>query len=404
MQRRETSLPLAPNHAAKFIPVCDSRNRRVPGLHQRNGRFYAQLWVERGDGRKTARRFALFNGDGLAVKNLAEAKEAVEIKRSERRQNALPSLGRKPTFDDYCDTYFANKIIQRKRPATLLSERMALARWREHFGQVRVDRITPALIGSHTERRLGGGIFCGNLRQPVAARTANLDLIILRNVLKLAREQGLLRELPRTKFLEEEPPPKRTLLSPGQFDGILELVTTACPKNAVQFADYLRFLAFTGAREKEALRIRWEDVDFEHAIVTIGADGLSKNGKARDVEFNPHLAALLREMDARRAPDCSWLFPSPQRGPRDVHAKRFRESLKLVRARAGLPGLGFHDFRHYFCSACVMAGIDFMTISLWLGHSDGGVLVGSVYGHLLDHHRADMAARLTIGNKQKNSG
>jgi len=44
-----------------------------------------------------------------------------------------------------------------------------------------------------------------------------------------------------------------------------------------------------------------------------------------------------------------------------------------------------------------MAGIDFMTIAAWLGHKDGGILIGKVYGHLLDEHRQKMAAKLTIG-------
>lgn len=69
----------------------------------------------------------------------------------------------------------------------------------------------------------------------------------------------------------------------------------------------------------------------------------------------------------------------------------------MARNAAGLPWVGFHDLRHFFCSACVMAGIDFMTIAAWLGHKDGGILVGKVYGHLLDEHRAKMAGRLTIG-------
>jgi hypothetical protein len=41
--------------------------------------------------------------------------------------------------------------------------------------------------------------------------------------------------------------------------------------------------------------------------------------------------------------------------------------------------------------------IDFMTIASWLGHKDGGILIGKVYGHLLDEHRQKMAAKLTIG-------
>jgi integrase len=159
----------------------------------------------------------------------------------------------------------------------------------------------------------------------------------------------------------------------------------------------LRFLAFSGAREKEALRIKWADVDFERERVTIGADRLTKNWESRTVEFNPQLGALLREMHARRPPDCSWLFPSPQRGPRNEHAKSFRESLKIARAAAGLHWVGFHDLRHYFCSVCVMAGIDFMTIAAWLGHKDGGILVGKVYGHLLDEHRQRAAKQVRFG-------
>ncbi len=115
------------------------------------------------------------------------------------------------------------------------------------------------------------------------------------------------------------------------------------------------------------------------------------------MEFNPQLGALLCEMHARRAPDCSWLFPSPQRGPRDEHAKSFRESLKIARKAAGLEWVGFHDLRHYFCSVCVMAGIDFMTIAAWLGHKDGGILVGKVYGHLLDEHRSKAAKLVRFG-------
>ena len=72
------------------------------------------------------------------------------------------------------------------------------------------------------------------------------------------------------------------------------------------------------------------------------------------------------------------------------------KSFKLVRLKAGLPHIGFHDFRHFFASQCVMAGIDFMTVAHWLGHSDGGVLVGKVYGHLADAHKRRMADGLRI--------
>jgi hypothetical protein len=59
------------NHFAKFMPVRDSRNRRVRGLYQRNGRYYAQLWVDCGYGKKSPRRFPLFTPDNLARAHFA---------------------------------------------------------------------------------------------------------------------------------------------------------------------------------------------------------------------------------------------------------------------------------------------------------------------------------------------
>jgi len=85
-------------------------------------------------------------------------------------------------------------------------------------------------------------------------------------------------------------------------------------------------------------------------------------------------------MQTRRAPDTEWMFPSPQRGEKDIPAKSLRETLEAARTAADLPAFGFHDCRHLFISMSVMAGIDFMTIAEWVGHQDGGVLIGKVYG------------------------
>jgi integrase len=187
-------------------------------------------------------------------------------------------------------------------------------------------------------------------------------------------------------------------------------------KNAQQFVDYVRLLAYSGAREQEALALRWQDVDFEQGQLTIGATGDTKNQTARVVDFNPKLRAHLEDMATRLAPDAQWLFPSPQRGEKDIHAKSFRESLKLARRRAGMEyskaepadkapvtikrerqGVAFHDLRHHFISYAVMSGIDYMTIASWVGHRDGGILVGKVYGHLADIHKKAQAEKLNFG-------
>jgi hypothetical protein len=43
-----------------------------------------------------------------------------------------------------------------------------------------------------------------------------------------------------------------------------------------------------------------------------------------------------------------------------------------------------------------------MTIAAWVGHKDGGVLIGKVYGHLSKDHKADMAKKLSLFKKHEN--
>ena len=181
-------------HRPQFMPARDSRNRRVHGVYVRNGGFYAQLWVDLGNGKKAARRMPLFDAENLPIRALAVAKEALEIKRHDRRESRLRTLGRKPSLANYQTTYFEKARVQRKRPGTLQIERQSLARWCDYIGHVRIDQISPALIIGFIEKRLKGGTFGGRQLEPVSERTANLDLLMLRNLLNSAVADGLLRE------------------------------------------------------------------------------------------------------------------------------------------------------------------------------------------------------------------
>jgi len=43
-----------------------------------------------------------------------------------------------------------------------------------------------------------------------------------------------------------------------------------------------------------------------------------------------------------------------------------------------------------------MSGIDYMTIAKWVGHRDGGILIGKVYGHPGDDHARAQAMRVNL--------
>jgi integrase len=377
----DRSVEGAKNHAVRFVVVTDSRKRKIRGLWKRGDRYYAQLRMEVEGGQTKPKRIA------LKATTLEQARAELEKIRTENRAGKLELPGRRPSFSEFAEEYLASATHDQKSDSTRRAERVILGYWKTHLGGVALDKITPVMVKAYREKRLGQG---------VKARTVNIETVTFYAVLKFAVDCGVIASFPRVPQLKQKPAPIRQLLSPQEVERLLRHCMHDTTKNADLLKFYLQFLALSGAREKEALRIRWSDVDFANRQVTIGSDGSAKNARHRSVTFSSELEFLLREMCERRQPDSSFLFPSAQRGSKDIHARSLRESFRQVRRAAGLPWVGFHDLRHLFASQCVMNGLDFMTIAHWLGHSDGGILVGKVYGHLADAHKTRMADGLSI--------
>lgn len=340
----------------------------------------------------------------------AEAKQEFDKLVAERNENRLRHIGRSPKIADYLkETYLLRLETSGKKPDTLVTQKGHLNRWKESIGHLYLDKIKPHHLTAHLQKLKTEGR---------ASRTCNLSLVCLRNMLKSAKVDGFIKVLPVDGIIWQRTEKNAHRLCTREDIDQICTAALAASKNGAQFAEYIRLLALSGSREQETIKLRWDDVDCDHKLLTIGADADTKNREARRIDFNAKLEAHLKPMYARRAPDSKWEFPSPQRGDKDERAKTFRESRLLTRSAAGcvcpdckqitlgdetpgectrcrgtslerkeeaLPELlqkfGFHDCRHHFISYAVMSGIDFMTIARWVGHKDGGILIGKVYGH-----------------------
>ncbi len=397
---QETSGPKAKRRYS-YQKVKDARKHPIRGLWRRNGVFVARLRVEDDCGAKETKWVPL-----PGCMTVPQAVQELNKLKTDRKDNTLPILGQTPKFAEYVQKYLAHfeSAKDAKRASTVERERCSLNLWIKHFGETRLKHINKAKIRAFVEKRQS--------EDGVSARTANLDVTILRNVLNRAIDDGLLKVLPTDNMRPlKTSPPTRNLVSLAEITKMAEAANKPVfiksrlisegekgqpLKNAKQFSDYLLLLAYSGARRNEALRLRWSDVNFAQQQLTIGSDGLAKNHQARVIDFNAELAAHLQDMHSRRVPDSEWLFPSPQRGTKNVHAKTFVETMRLARKAANVTTFGFHDCRHFFISFCVMSQIDYMTIAKWVGHSDGGVLIGKVYGHLSNEHAKLQAQRINF--------
>ena len=390
-------------HAPSFAKVLDGRKQPIRGLWVRNGRFYAQLTFEDSStGQAVVRRVTLADKAGQPVTTVPQAVAAMAALKVRRSDNDLPVLNRTPKFEDFVKTYltFVKAGDGMKKSATIEKEEYTLRGWIEHLGERRIDKINRSHINAYVAVRLN---------QKLSPRTVNLDVIALNAVLKHAIDEKWIKVLPTQNMRPMKAPTKaRPLFTAADLEKLCAAAMDKrecggpVTKNGQEFCDYLRLMALCGARRNEALALRWQDVDFDRGQLTIGATGDTKNSTSRVVDFNPKLKAHLEDMASRLAADSQWVFPSPQRGDRDIHAMSFQDSLKLAREHAAkkdphLANRTFHDCRHHFISMAVMSGIDYMTIAAWVGHRDGGVLIGKVYGHLADSHKKEQAAKLNFG-------
>lgn len=194
---------------------------------------------------------------------------------------------------------------------------------------------------------------------------ANRDKALLSAAYSYAKVRGYKGDDP-TKRLQvriEERPRQRYV----EDAELTELVKAASPK----VATIARFIALTGMRQGDALRVRLADIDDEGVHYTTG-----KTGTRLVVLWSEELREVVEQARTLwRRFGRVWLFESR---PRGKHAGKpigpytpsgLRALWRPVRAKAGLSDVRLHDLR-------AKAGSDAGTLAegqALMGHADGKV-------------------------------
>lgn len=149
------------------------------------------------------------------------------------------------------------------------------------------------------------------------------------------------------------------------------------------FRAMILFAAYTGVRPSELFVLRWDDLDFERGTMWVqralraGVIGPPKNGKIRQIALPPQAQEALHSF---HPPAGEPLLFTTKR------ASRFAQpTLSMywgpVRAAAGFEGKDFYELRHFCATFLLERGLSADDVALQLGHTDGGKLVLSTYGH-----------------------
>ncbi len=296
-----------------------------------------------------------------------------------------------PTLREFCEARiepWAKSTFEKTTRKSWLWYRTgirALTKYRA-LADARLDGITGELASNFAAHRL---------REGMEISTANNSLRVLRRVLNLAVEWGVLTTAPKVKVLSGERRRERVITSEEEARYL-----AAAPEPLASIAVVL---ADTGTRPEECFRLRWENVTWLN-----GRNGalLVMHGKTaaarRVLPMTLRVRSVLESRwDAAGKPEEGWVWLAPTRSGhvepsslRKQHSKAFVTIADEAKKRDARPVRPFvlYSLRHTFLTRLGESGCDVWTLARIAGHA--AINISARYVHPSEDAVLDAISRL----------
>jgi integrase len=361
--------------------------RRSPGegsIYERsNGLFAGAITVAPGR-RKT------FYG-----KSRREVQQKMVAAMRDHQLGLLPT-GRRQTVEQVLSVWIEQVATPKVRPKTLTTYRQIV---KDHIipslGRVLVEKLRPEQVQALLNQKAAGGLSPRSVFHIRAILRAGINNAVRWGA--VPRNVVTLTDAPRVpsksvQVLTEEQ--ARTLLDAARGHELEGLLTVAVG---------------SALRQGEALGLRWLDVDLErnelhinNALQRIDGELVlvepKTKGSLRTIIMPVVVTAALRDHRQREVKrrqallhDSGFVFCRADGSPLDGTGvtKRFQRLL----AKAGLPGMTFHELRHSSLSLMAASGVQPRVLQEIAGHSNIATTMG-IYTHVLTSGRTDAADKM----------
>jgi integrase len=192
------------------------------------------------------------------------------------------------------------------------------------------------------------------------------ELSRLRSALRWAEAKRLIDRAPKI-WIPAQSPPRDKRMTREQVSAMI----AACEFPHVKLFAILA--ATTGARMGAILSLTWDRIDLDRGLITYADPTVAATKKGR---ATTPINTMAREalIEAHRGATCSYVVEWA--GQRVGSVKK---GLATASARAGLPPVTPHMFRHSAASIMAESGVPMTEIAQLLGHSNTK-MVETVYG------------------------
>jgi integrase len=294
-----------------------------------------------------------------------------------------------PTLKEFCDTRlepWAKATFEHTCKNNWFWFRAGIRRLRacESLAKLTLDEITNEKVAgfaAHEQARLQNR-GRDEEKRGLAVSSINSSIRVLRRVLTLAVEWGLLESTPKLVLLPGEKHRERVVTSDEE--------SRYLKSASALLADVATVLADTGMRPDECYRLRWEEITWANGrngslLVTHGKTAAAR----RVLPMTPRVRATLeRRWDASGKRAQGWVWPAPTRSEhvdhsslKKQHARAFRTANVEAKKSNLSPITPFvlYSFRHSFLTRLGQSGCDAWTLARIAGHSS--IAISSRYVH-----------------------
>ena len=248
------------------------------------------------------------------------------------------------------------------QPSSAQSARESLRMFLRLVGDLPLRRIGREEVTAFIDGMLKRGAVStvGRRFREYSACSVNIRLRNLKAFLRWIENEDLVKgfRAPRIRQLPVEASGRRDYFRPEE---IQKIISTARQfrQRGEPVDRYFAFLVLSGMRKTEAMRVRWEDLDWNGGWLHVQASN-TKSRRARDIPLTDPLRRVLATW--RRQDSSGLLFPNVRR---DI-SKLFRR----ICINAGVAPRKLHNLRDTCAVNLIQSGVPESVVMYLLGHSD----------------------------------
>ncbi len=313
-------------------------------------------------------------------------------------------------FETFCEEWFAEYAKPNLRNTTYIAMYQRRLRIYKAIGHIRMDKLTARQIQVfiNSLSKEGANELNG---KPLSPKSVRHHLSLISDVFGYAVKMGVVSENPCSKVtLPKNEQSEKEIYTPEQVARFLDLLND----EPIKYRAFFNLAIYSGFRRGELLGLEWKDIDFENNVISVRrtscytpdrgiyTDTTKTKMSQRTLKFPQQIMDLLKELreyqndEALKFGD-KWvetdrLFTKDNGEPQ--HPNTTYTWLERFCKRNNLPFYGLHSFRHLFASLLVNGGVDIVTVSGALGHSNVST-TSNIYCHMLENSRAKVSDVIT---------